>query len=1094
MFPAGYGAFAGRSRSGRRTIRAAVTTDAHDTSAREAPLRDPRLTGLPSDRLLDELLARLCVVMGADVAQFLLREDDQLRVLATHGVAPEKVAGLRIPVGKGFAGAIAAAGAPAVLPDTSTLETFGASWAEEGVRALVGVPMLVDGRPIGVCVVGSRTDRTFGDDDITLLSAATERAAWAVQHGLLLAAEQRARTTAESVSERLRRLEDMSNELLTAATVDDVVRVVVDRGVSLIGAIAGGLWEPDPEAGVIRLRGVAGYPDEVVERWAEIPLDAAAPSADAARTAQMVVLRSVAERDERYPHLAGRASVGDAFVCAPLIVENRVVGVLGLGFDRADDLDEDAIAFINASVAQCTAAMHRALATQAQQRSLAEARLVASRLQALQRVTAALADVRSDTDPIDFLVREVTEATGALKVVLCVLDEAAGLMRTVRSDGLASDLAAEFAEFPYVAGLPATDALLRREPILMRNRAERDAAYPTFAGEATIEHAWACLPLVIGDRPLGALALSLTDPHDFDDSALEFLAALADQCAHALERGRLLEVDARNRRRLELLAEAGRIFAAPLDVQLTSMQFARLVVGRIGDAVSIMLRETDGSYSLAAAEHVDPRQVRAQRALTSALPDWVASAYDSVLEAGEPVLVADVPSESFVASVTDEEVLAVLAERPPRSSVMLPLIAGGHALGILSVTTVAGGHATLTSDDVGQLEELAGRLALALDGARLLRQQTEISHTLQRSLLPASLPSVPGAEVAVRYLPGAEGVDVGGDFYDVIPLPSGRIGLVVGDVMGRGVRAAAVMGQLRAAVRAYSLEGHPPAALLARLDRLVGTLEEGLLVTVLYAEWDPARHTVLCACAGHLPPLVRVPGGEPDYVQLDPGVPLGVGGHGYEEAEILLPPGSLWLAFTDGLVEGPDLPVDDGMRQLARAVTGVAGAIDACDAALAALRPATGDRTYDDDTALLALVTYADGADPAAPVWREHSQSIQLPADTTSPGRARVFVAEQLERWDLHSLVDAATLLTSELVTNGVRHAGTGMELVISRTDDRTVRVAVTDRAPDVDVRPRKSGNNAEGGRGLFLVEQLAAGWGSAVEDNAKTVWFELRA
>ena len=244
----------------------------------------------------------------------------------------------------------------------------------------------------------------------------------------------------------------------------------------------------------------------------------------------------------------------------------------------------------------------------------------------------------------------------------------------------------------------------------------------------------------------------------------------------------------------------------------------------------------------------------------------------------------------------------------------------------------------------------------------------------------------------------------------------------------------------------------------------------------------------------HLPPLVRVPGGEPDYVQLDPGVPLGVGGHGYEEAEILLPPGSLWLAFTDGLVEGPDLPVDDGMRQLARAVTGVAGAIDACDAALAALRPATGDRTYDDDTALLALVTYADGADPAAPVWREHSQSIQLPADTTSPGRARVFVAEQLERWDLHSLVDAATLLTSELVTNGVRHAGTGMELVISRTDDRTVRVAVTDRAPDVDVRPRKSGNNAEGGRGLFLVEQLAAGWGSAVEDNAKTVWFELRA
>jgi anti-sigma regulatory factor (Ser/Thr protein kinase) len=301
------------------------------------------------------------------------------------------------------------------------------------------------------------------------------------------------------------------------------------------------------------------------------------------------------------------------------------------------------------------------------------------------------------------------------------------------------------------------------------------------------------------------------------------------------------------------------------------------------------------------------------------------------------------------------------------------------------------------------------------------------------------------------------------------------------------------MGQLRAAVRAYSLEGHPPAALLARLDRLVGALEEGLLVTVLYAEWDPMRHTVVCACAGHLPPLLRLPGGEPTYVELDPGVPLGVGGHGYEEGEITLPPGSLWLAFTDGLVEGPDLAVDDGMRQLAAAVSGVAGAIDACDAALARLRPAIADRTYDDDTALLALVTLPEDGETPSASWLQHSHSIELPADAMSPGHARVFVADTLEQWGLPALVDAATLLTSELVTNAVRHAGTGMELAISRSDGGVVRVAVTDRAPAVDVHLRRSGNDAEGGRGLFLVEQLATGWGSAVHDNAKTVWFELR-
>src|SRR5436305_3071592 len=206
---------------------------------REAPWRDPGLFSRPSDRLLDELLARLARVMDADVAQFLLVEGEELRVLATYGVAMAKVAALRIPVGRGFAGTVAATGSPAALSDTSTLEAFGPSWAEEGVQALVGVPLVVGGRVLGVCVVGSRGERRFGDEDIALLTAANERAAWAVENGLLLAAEARARSTAESVGERLRRLELMSGELVSALTVDQVVRVLVERGLSLLGAMAG---------------------------------------------------------------------------------------------------------------------------------------------------------------------------------------------------------------------------------------------------------------------------------------------------------------------------------------------------------------------------------------------------------------------------------------------------------------------------------------------------------------------------------------------------------------------------------------------------------------------------------------------------------------------------------------------------------------------------------------------------------------------------------------------------------------------------------------------------------------------------------------
>jgi anti-sigma regulatory factor (Ser/Thr protein kinase) len=295
-------------------------------------------------------------------------------------------------------------------------------------------------------------------------------------------------------------------------------------------------------------------------------------------------------------------------------------------------------------------------------------------------------------------------------------------------------------------------------------------------------------------------------------------------------------------------------------------------------------------------------------------------------------------------------------------------------------------------------------------------------------------------------------------------------------------------------VRSYSLEGHPPAALLTRLDRLVGTLEEGMLVTALYAEWDPARSTVLCSTAGHLPPLLRAPGEAPTFVELDPGVPLGVGAHAYTEVELTLPPGALLLAFTDGLVEGPDLPVDDGMNRLAAAVAGAVGAMEVCDAALEELRPFDGSRRYDDDTALLALVTRPkDEPEPAAPTGGD-GVVVDLPADNSSPARARALVVEMLGDWQLVRLVDAATLLTSELVTTAVRHAGTGLRLSLTRVGSDRVRVAVHDRAPGVAVRLRRSDDDAEGGRGLFLVEHLSAGWGSVAGDAGKTVWFELQA
>ncbi|MBV9369158.1 MAG: GAF domain-containing protein, partial [Frankiales bacterium] len=602
-----------------------------EVTGTQAPFGDPGLLALPSDRVLDELLARLARALDADVAQFLLIEGDYLRVLATHGVPMERVATLRVPVGRGFTGTVAATGSPAALPDTSSLETFGASWAEEGVRALVGVPLVVGGRVLGVCVIGSRrTDRRFGDDDIALLTAATERAAWAVENGLLLAAEEHSRTTAESVAERLGRLEAMSRELVSALSVDQVVRVVVERGLSLLGAMAGSFWEPDGD--VLRLRGVVGYPDEVVRRWTDLPIDAEAPAAEAARTGHTVVLRSLAERDARFPSLAGRASVGEGFVAAPILVDGRLLGVLGLGFDRAESLDGDGLAFLDAALAQCAAAMHRALVVQEQQRNLVDARAAAQRLASLQRLTAALADVQDTGAIVDLIVGEVTSALGAVRVMLSLLDAGRGTLRAVATYGVQQRFAESYAEYPLRTGLPAADALLTGAVVVLRDVAERNTRYPEMSAPDDDEHALVCVPLVVAERRIGALALSFPGAPRFGDEDIRFLTALGDQCAHALDRARLVGIERATRERLELLAEAGRIFSAPLDVRLTSLEFARLVVGRIGDAVSVHLREPDGRYALAAAEHVDPRQARAARLLSADLPDLVRGGYDRVLE------------------------------------------------------------------------------------------------------------------------------------------------------------------------------------------------------------------------------------------------------------------------------------------------------------------------------------------------------------------------------------------------------------------------------------------------------------------------------
>ncbi|MFS8478764.1 MAG: SpoIIE family protein phosphatase [Micromonosporaceae bacterium] len=284
----------------------------------------------------------------------------------------------------------------------------------------------------------------------------------------------------------------------------------------------------------------------------------------------------------------------------------------------------------------------------------------------------------------------------------------------------------------------------------------------------------------------------------------------------------------------------------------------------------------------------------------------------------------------------------------------LPLRARGDQLGALTVAR--GGGAPWRPTDLEYLTDLARRLALALDNAARYEAERSVAVTLQRSLLPSELPTVPGVGLAARYQPGGRGTSVGGDWYDAFPLPDGRLALAIGDVMGRGVRAAAIMGQLRAALRGYALENLPPAQLLTRLDAFVEASGEPHLSTCLYATYDPAGHRLRIAGAGHLPPLLVAPDGTSRHVALPVGLPLGAGAVEditYADHELTLERGSLLVLYTDGLIETREHSLDAGMRTLEELTRRrFRDAEAACEHLLAALGR---DGDHADDTTILTL-------------------------------------------------------------------------------------------------------------------------------------------
>jgi serine phosphatase RsbU (regulator of sigma subunit)/PAS domain-containing protein len=410
----------------------------------------------------------------------------------------------------------------------------------------------------------------------------------------------------------------------------------------------------------------------------------------------------------------------------------------------------------------------------------------------------------------------------------------------------------------------------------------------------------------------------------------------------------------------------------------------------------------------------------------------------------------------------------------------LPLSAGGQLIGALVI-----GYTEPREFDADERANLMafGRLAAqALQRALLYQAQLSIAADLQRALLPSVLPTLPGARHAVRYLPWTHGADVGGDWYDVIRLGPDTAALVIGDVAGHSPEAAATMGQLRSAIRAYAADGHHPTAVLERVNQMLLKFEPHAMATCCYLELHLAEGTATAVLAGHPAPVLRIDG-RAERLDLRIGPPLGVRNAHYQDRTFLLPTGSDLVLYTDGLIEDRRYTLDRGMAALCTAV----GAAPAGEPQLLVehvLGARIGADPRRDDVAILALAV--DAERPPGP----RTARRRLHGEATSAAAARRFAGDILIAWGLPALVENACLLLGEVVTNAIQHSVGDVEVRL--TLDERLRVDVLDRS-DRHPETQPIDSDSEVGRGLQIIERVAAGWGfAALPGSGKTVWFEL--
>jgi len=970
--------------------------------------------------ILDEGMRSLGATSGVVVA--LNPEGDKLGIVDSHGYPREALeTWATFPLDADLPLALAARDEIVVSVETPEELTARYPGLPSGTGSLLALPLSAVDSVLGAVGFSFATPRTFSEAELDFAEALVRQSGQALERALLLAAEHAARTRAEELVE-------LANALSDAVTPSDVVRAARDQLLGRLGATAVGVYVPGGNGVGLELVDAdeSEFGSDAAHR--RLSLDSASPVTTSVRERRAVWI----DTDDKWASsanseswLATRGVQGLGAV--PLVVDRRLVGALVVGYERGGEIGEDDREIVESVGTRAAQALERASLMEREQEARVSAETASRRTRRLQSITQDLAAAPGSQEVAEIVVREAAAAVSADAVVLFALEHPDGpdvLAAVGTEEGtLTSELTQAVAESALTGSLVVADD---------RPAADLAASTLATAAERSGLQAAVCVPVGVGPRILGALLVGHRSRVRLtvDDTAL--LQTIARIGAQALERSRLYDDEQRLRRRTERIQVMTQALSGALtqrDVAEVAIDALMLGTGADGAAVSIVLEDRQVQRKLASRGY-DPeaQQTWVEIPLAEPTPGNRALTTGRMVFYGTfAALAADFPEAATRMRVTAHE-----------SFLFIPLASAGRTRGlaIISFTETV----LLTGEDRTFVGLLASQVAQALDRARSFESERTIAETLQRSVLPASLPAVANVQLAARYLPGTQEVDVGGDWFDAILLPSGRVGLAVGDVVGKGVQSAATMAQLRNALRAFALDQMKPSSTISRLNRLTEAISESAFATVVYAVIDPVAGICRYTSAGHPPPLLLRPDGRAEYLEGGRGLPLGASTNArYRQETVELPVGSIVIFYTDGLVERRTESIDEGLERLRRAAETAPGNPERLvDHVLEAL---VGDAGRRDDIALLAVRLLAVTPGP-------------LELDLPSGPRSLDLVRDALRTWldsapvtmsESHDIV----LATWEACANAVEHPdGTESDTFAVRAEleDSSVLVTVTDR------------------------------------------------